>query len=704
MSRIPILSLFFALGATALPAQQGDGLPPGVTREQMWYAPKAEDWAKPCTIPWQRTWADAVELSESTRKAILVCVNMDGEIASEHWAGIRYRTPEIAALFEEYVCVIASTFRHNPRDYDENGERIPCPRFGTVTCGEHIWMEPTVYGLFLDETRVAPRHIMVELDGSEVYDLYYVNGIDPIVQRITTAIEEREIQPEEPPKGDRSLAELVQSADAADRAQVESTWSAGDREARREILGIAAETGARISVDLLRKAAFGFDSELSDQALDLLAVSKEDKAVGLINDLLHGPLEPERRAQLLASLDRLSGQVPMAKRLVTVHRGLVGESSMLDLEAWNAGMQVIEEPATSVVYGTPEDLLLEAVHVDNLRALESDSPRVRRVAEENFRLARQAAESALAGGTEDWHTHAVISISAHYLGDPETARMEARRAIELLPPGETSWTAYATLSVFAEAQRTAIRAAADAKRDWPSAWLSEEQEAYAVLAAHPLTTELEVVRHYDFLIRLGAVAPASRALKDGLQEFPQSGALHERFRLLLVAESGANGVEPVYERWLQREDAPAHLVWFAGRASLYVAEEMRKVNRLADAGDAYARALEHFSKQVQEHPETQANTAPLQVLATAGQARVALELGDAPRASELIRAAFALHPESAANLDGLNVSPVGTARKIQAELAQSGDIAGATEIQKELDALGEIDTGLLELPVFEQRR
>jgi len=55
---------------------------------------------------------------------------MDGEIASEHYAGIRYRNPDIAALYEPYVCVIASVYRHTPRDYDEQGSlylliRIP---------------------------------------------------------------------------------------------------------------------------------------------------------------------------------------------------------------------------------------------------------------------------------------------------------------------------------------------------------------------------------------------------------------------------------------------------------------------------------------------------------------------------------------------------------------------------------------------------
>ncbi|MHC4822370.1 MAG: hypothetical protein ACYTDX_11740 [Planctomycetota bacterium] len=146
------------------PPTVGTRVGEGVGREQMWPAPTEEDWAKPVLITFQRTWEDALAVAEEENKAILVCVNMDGEIASEHYAGIRYRQPEASALYEPYVNVIASVYRHSPRDFDENGERILCPRFGSVTCGEHISIEPVLFEKFLKPDRVAPRHVMVELD------------------------------------------------------------------------------------------------------------------------------------------------------------------------------------------------------------------------------------------------------------------------------------------------------------------------------------------------------------------------------------------------------------------------------------------------------------------------------------------------------------------------------------------------------------
>ena len=142
---------------------------PPTSREAMWPAPTAEDWARPCLIRWQRTWEDALAVSRATGRALLVCVNMDGEIASEHYAGIRYREPEITKFWKPYINVIASVYRHTPRDHDERGQRVLCPRFGSVTCGEHIAIEPGLFEQYFEGQRVAPRHIGVELDGGEMH-------------------------------------------------------------------------------------------------------------------------------------------------------------------------------------------------------------------------------------------------------------------------------------------------------------------------------------------------------------------------------------------------------------------------------------------------------------------------------------------------------------------------------------------------------
>jgi hypothetical protein len=170
------------------------GSPPklqqGLTEEAMWPAATAEGWAKPCLIPWQRSFQDAVQLSKATDRPILVAVNMDGEIASEHYAGVRYRDAQSARFFEPYVCVIASVYRHTPRDYDEQGQRVLCPRFGSVTCGEHIAAETVLYEMFFEDRRIAPRHIALDLEGKEMYDVYFAWDTDTIFTALRKGAED----------------------------------------------------------------------------------------------------------------------------------------------------------------------------------------------------------------------------------------------------------------------------------------------------------------------------------------------------------------------------------------------------------------------------------------------------------------------------------------------------------------------------------
>src|SRR5262245_58526371 len=199
-------------------------------REEMWPAATAEGWKKPCLVPWQRTWEDALAVSKETGKPILVCVNMDGEIASEHYAGIRYRSPEIAALYDSYVTVIASVYRHTPRDYDDQGHRVLCPRFGSVTCGEHIAMEAIVYDKFLDGKRISPRHIGVDVAAGlekKLYDVYYTNDTASVFKAIHDGVAGRP----PPPvivRSDRPLVERVTSREISDRTAVETAYTKGD--------------------------------------------------------------------------------------------------------------------------------------------------------------------------------------------------------------------------------------------------------------------------------------------------------------------------------------------------------------------------------------------------------------------------------------------------------------------------------------------
>ncbi|NJN14662.1 MAG: hypothetical protein HC813_03350, partial [Planctomycetes bacterium] len=237
----------------------------------MWPAPTAEDWEKPCLITWQRSWEDALAVSKETGKPILVCINMDGEIASEHYAGVRYRQPDIAALYEPYVTVIASVYRHNPRDFDDEGRRIPCPRFGCVTCGEHIAIEPVIFEKFCDGRRIAPRHIAVDLEGNETYDVFYRNDTASVFADIRDKVPES--RPPETPivRGDRPILERVKSRHIEDRVAVEQAYREGDAAMRGKLLEAAFAATEAAPLDLLRLAIFGMDVGPREQGAEALA-------------------------------------------------------------------------------------------------------------------------------------------------------------------------------------------------------------------------------------------------------------------------------------------------------------------------------------------------------------------------------------------------------------------------------------------------
>lgn len=123
-------------------------------------------------IHWQRSLDDALALAKATNRPLLLALNMDGESASDRIVHENYRDPEFVAATRDCVCLVASVFRHSPRDHDDDGRRIPCPRLGEITCGEHIALEPLLFERFLaDGERVAPRHALIRTDGSKAWDL-----------------------------------------------------------------------------------------------------------------------------------------------------------------------------------------------------------------------------------------------------------------------------------------------------------------------------------------------------------------------------------------------------------------------------------------------------------------------------------------------------------------------------------------------------
>ncbi|MBL8749508.1 MAG: hypothetical protein JNK78_10140 [Planctomycetes bacterium] len=704
--RTPIAAAATLTCMAVLAAQEGVPRPQGLVPEQMWPAPGESDWKKPVVIQWQRTWDDAVRLSQATKRAILVCVNMDGEIASEHYAGIRYRDPEIGKLYEPYVCVIASVYRHNPRDYDDQGRRIPCPRFGCVTCGEHIALEPLVYEKFLKGKRIAPRHIMVELDGSESYDIYYRWDTASVFKDIADGITNRKVQTVPLVKGDRSLLERLESPDSADRQQVESEFAKATPEQRRAMVAAAIGAGELAPVEILRLAAWGLDPALAQEARKGMVVAKDPGTVNLIAETLRAPLEHEERKELVAALGRFGSTSTYAQALATAHQGLDGTTTSIDTGKWSRALaaQTYAPPASEdlttaleqsdkALAAEPSDpaARLDAAEASLLQALDTTSSggrgSARRTAAARQSLlsdAERQANLAIAQGATGWRPTALRAIAAFHLGRVPEAHQLAVAAAPDLPPDAPGRVAMEVLALFAVARQHAIVAAVRNKQTWPPQWAADVHAAYAVLAHHPLGRDEHAADHYDFLKFFSS--PETDAVLDrALERFPESALLHQRLRDRILERRDPDALEAEYARRLNAPEARPSLSWFAGYASLVAAEQNRRNQRRENALAAYRRGIEHFETYAKRSGNEDGNH--YVAMANAGIARLQLDAGDLPGALASLQLAFRTAPLAAAAVDGLGVTAVQTADMLRARAVETNAQDVVQAVDQALTAL-----------------
>jgi len=692
-------------------------LPDGMTEPQIWPAATAEGWAKPVVIPWQRSFDDALKVSKQRGRPILVAVNMDGEIASEHFAGVKYRDPAFGELLKPYVCVIASVYRHTPRDYDEQGQRVECPRFGTVTCGEHIANEVELYDKYFDGKRISPRHIALDLSGKELYDVYYSWDTQTV---LTAAIEGAKDfpPPEDPVRDGVPMPERVASADIVDRLAVEKAYRTGDVQVRRALLQSTLQHPEVDQTELLRLAIFGLDVELAKVARRSLAQSSTDASVDLLAEALKAPMAADEREMLISAAERLGEKLPRARTLAALHRGLSIGSKLIDptrvaaasaeyeansrTHAVASGVEARAEAAVT----RPADPTAKLELAESFLARASQPGVDRRFATVLLQDARRTATEAEQLGAKGWRLDAVLAVTAERLGDRNAALPRAVAAVEggMLklddgvdaPPEDMK---VQVLALFALSRQLAIRRAYRDKTQWPPEWMADVNAAYATLSEHPLVTDDNLVSYYDFLRWLGASPRANSVLDGALKRFPDSAVLHERLRSRVLWEKGPGALIGAYAELLARPDATPQLTWFAGYAALVAAEHHRRRNELDRAIAAYDEGVRLYERNIQLVPEGADLCNHFIALAFAGRARIALERGDLDRATNELLACFDRRPDSAATADGLNLTPADTARMLEARL---GDAKRSDLLERLHDALAKLDPKLLELPGSEQ--
>jgi hypothetical protein len=118
--------------------------------------------ATPVKLKWEPSLEQALTAAKERTVPLLVCFNMDNEPANDQMVQQHYNDPEIAALGEKMVCLIASAFRHA-----ETGG--VCSRFGSVSCQEHMDAEIAARQRFIGyDTVKAPQHVFVSPTGKVI--------------------------------------------------------------------------------------------------------------------------------------------------------------------------------------------------------------------------------------------------------------------------------------------------------------------------------------------------------------------------------------------------------------------------------------------------------------------------------------------------------------------------------------------------------
>ncbi len=660
-----LASLLLLAAPDALLAQGGRG--------GSWSPPSAAEWNRPLRIAWQRSVEDAEALSKALGKPLLVCVNMDGESASEAYAGRFYRDPEFAALFDAFVPIIVSPNRHAARDHDDAGRRIACPRFGSITCGEHLDVEAVAFERYFDGQRVAPRHVAIALGGKKLFDCFLNMDVSPVLEGLRGVAAGAPTIRDAQPRPERAASELLASRVAADRAAVEAAYVAGDASARRALLEAARKHADAEPHELLRLGLADPDAALRALARKALAETASANAVPLVADAIRGTEDATERNTLLGALERLSKGSARARIAAIVYRALGTESKAIDVKAWVSACRKEATP-------DPADADADALErrIDDLLAKRKASPKDGKlplgIARATLRLAelrmgmrkdpsflladaRSAAEEAVQLGGPKAAARAIQCKAAWLAGAYEDAYGFAREAApKLLDDASSADTAFA-LAIFAGSYVRDIGKANEETKPWPPEWLTDAHAAYRVLAIHPVPMPEQAVAHVDLLNQVGAPDVAAAALKQAMARFPESSGIHDRYRARVLAEKGLEGLEPAYAALVAETPDSAGLRWFAGYATLVVAEFHKRGLRDDEAAAAYGRAIDLFETSVEVNPWYRDTASHYVALALAGRGRIALEKGDLESAVGDLVACVERRPEAVESEDGLGRTP-----------------------------------------------
>jgi hypothetical protein len=201
----------------------------------------------PPQIDWVGDWEAAFKQANETGKPVMVCINSkDGEKANERAARTTYHDAEFVALSRKFVMLVLSVRSHATRG--------TCPRFGRVTCEQHLncWKElrarhgQEFMASAMSGEMISPQHAWFRPDGTLLRRKEYELTKAELMERMRRVLDEVARKKEDPGGDEAGAGEPGESVpeaadprnaplDDKDRAELERLTKA-DREGRRAAL------------------------------------------------------------------------------------------------------------------------------------------------------------------------------------------------------------------------------------------------------------------------------------------------------------------------------------------------------------------------------------------------------------------------------------------------------------------------------------
>jgi len=228
---------------------------------------------------WVASFPEALRLSRESKKPIFVAFNMDQEIANDVMVKDVYRDRKFVEKSRQFVCVIASVFKHDEKPTDAGTSE--CSRFGKIGCADHKECEIRAREALLGGTDViAPQHVVCTCDGRILARRAWQMSVDEILKWMDHAL-----------RVANGPVELAPADAKAERARIASIFEVCEK-ARTWKKGEHVQQIVDLDDDVAREALAtyalkGKDDETRVAIIEKLGVSGEYTSLEVLRKAAH---------------------------------------------------------------------------------------------------------------------------------------------------------------------------------------------------------------------------------------------------------------------------------------------------------------------------------------------------------------------------------------------------------------------------------